>query len=625
MNSRERVMAVFQGLETDRAAIINLTSVLTLDSMNALGLKCPDVHLDAEKMAAAAAAAHELCGFDSVMPKFSIVHSAAALGAQVDWRSGDSMPVIRKNPISDPEQFIMPDDFLDRPETKVLLDAIRLLKKRYGDTVAICGKVFGPWTTSYNMCGTENFLMGTVLEPEKTRRYLEVFTAVGVRYAEAQFEAGADMILWCDHASGDMCSPATYAKFLLPVHQRIFQTLLKKSGPVVLHACGRTLDRIKYFAEAGFDAFHFDSLNDTRQALKEAGPKMLLTGGLSNETLLNGTPEKVEKEVTDLLDAGIRLISPECAIPMKTPNANLSAIRRAVEKYKGYSRFPIPDSLSLAFADLAPQERELRIETVSRQQAAPGLFTVTRNAKIVGAVYSELRSDKTLLLWPPGTLEENTEVRSALYRRIDLYAEETGADPIIAFVEDRPREELEQAGFEYVSNILTLIADEVSFPMVVDSEGDSGRLSFVTGQNDTIFEDMTPLFERTFEQTNDFPTLVGVTPTAEVLRSYQTGAGYRPELWFFAQHDTENVGCLILADHPEFGQLELLYLGILPEHRGRKYSYAFVQHAQRIARRLGRRMVTVAVDSQNQAALRVYIRCGFRQWSKKSLFLKKRS
>jgi len=345
MNSRERIFKIFQGLETDRAAVVNLTSVLTLDSMDALGLKCPDVHLDAEKMASAAAAAHELCGFDSVMPKFSIVHSAAALGAQVDWRSGDFMPVITKRPISDPEQFVMPDDFLDRPATKVVLDAIRLLKQRYGDSVAVAGKVFGPWTTAYNLVGTEEFLMGTLLDPAKTRRYLEVFTEVGIRYAEAQFEAGADMMVWCDHASGDMCSPKTYAEFLLPVQKRIFQTpLLKKSGPVILHACGRTLDRMKDFAEAGFDAFHFDSLNDTRQLLKEAGGKegaaaaatrnkLLLTGGLSNHTLLSGTPADVTREVNDLLDAGLRLISPECAIPMKVPNANLSAIRRAVDQY----------------------------------------------------------------------------------------------------------------------------------------------------------------------------------------------------------------------------------------------------------------------------------------------------
>ena len=276
-------------------------------------------------------------------------------------------------------------------------------------------------------------------------------------------------------------------------------------------------------------------------------------------------------------------------------------------------------ALPLAFADLAPQERALRIETVSRQQASPGLFTAVRSGQIVGAVYSEIKPDKALLVWPPGTLDEDEDMRFALYRRIDRYAEETGAASILAFVEDRPREELEQAGFEYVSDILTLIADEISFPM----EADSGRLSFVTGAPDTAFEEMLPVFERTFEQTSDFPALIGFAPAAEVLRAYQADAGYRPDLWFFAQADKENIGCLILSDHPEFGQLELLYLGILPEHRGRKYAYSLVQHAQRTARRLGRLMVTVSVDSQNQAALRVYTRCGFRLWNKKGLYTKK--
>jgi len=337
MKPHERIMAIFQGLETDRAAVINPTSILTLDSMRELGLKCPDVHLDAEKMALAGAAGHELCGFDSIMPKFGVVHSAAALGAEVDWGSGDAMPVIRRHPVSDPEQFAIPNDFFDRPEIKVVLDAIRLLKKRYGDTVAIIGKVFGPWTTAYNLCGTEEFLLGTILDPDKTKRYLEVFAPVGVKFAEAQFEAGADMILWGDHVSGDLCSPSAYAEFLLPVHKKIHQTLLKKSGPVILHACGKTLDRVGYFAESGFEAFHFDSLNDTRQMLEkveETGSKMILTGGLSNDILLRGTPANVEGEVTRLLDNGIRLISPECAIPMKTPNENLSAVRKAVENYK---------------------------------------------------------------------------------------------------------------------------------------------------------------------------------------------------------------------------------------------------------------------------------------------------
>jgi [methyl-Co(III) methanol-specific corrinoid protein]:coenzyme M methyltransferase len=327
LNSRERVLAVFQGVETDRAAVINLTSV------ERTGVEMPGCASRRGKDGGCGGCGHELCGFDSVMPKFSIVHSAAALGAEIDWMSGDAMPVIKSRPVSDPAQFKIPADFLDRPETKVVLDAIKLLKKRYGDKIAVCGKVFGPWTTAYNLVGTEEFLVGTILEPQKTKDYIEVFTPVGIKYAEAQFEAGADMILWGDHVSGDLCGPEAYAEYLLPAHKRINKTLLKKGGPVILHACGRTLDRLKYFAESGFEAFHFDSLNDTGEALriiKKSGSGMLLAGGVSNETLLRGTPEDAEREAAASVSAGIRLISPECAISMRTPNTNLSALIRAV-------------------------------------------------------------------------------------------------------------------------------------------------------------------------------------------------------------------------------------------------------------------------------------------------------
>lgn len=334
MSSKERVMAAFARKPVDRAPVINPTSVITMDSMKAYGLKFPDVHLDSEKMAAAAASGRELLGFDSVMPKFSVVHSAAALGAEVEWGKDDSMPIIRRHPIKDPSQVKIPEDFLDRKPVKVVLDAIKLLKKRYGNEVAIIGKVFGPWTTAYNMCGTEQFLLETALDPEKAAAYLEAFAPVSVMFAEAQFEAGADIILWGDHVSGDLCGPKAYEELLLPIHKRINSGWLKKAGPVIMHACGKTLDRIHLIGQSGFEAFHFDSRNDAGEMLKRAGDKILLTGGVNNPRLLfKGTSGEVKKQVYELLDAGIVLISPECAVPVLTPNRNLTAIVDAVKEY----------------------------------------------------------------------------------------------------------------------------------------------------------------------------------------------------------------------------------------------------------------------------------------------------
>ncbi|MCL2741737.1 MAG: MtaA/CmuA family methyltransferase [Oscillospiraceae bacterium] len=335
MSPKERVLAILGGREADRAATVNLTSVATLDSMAATGASFPGAHLDAGEMAALASAAHTELGFDSIMPKFGVTHAAAALGAIVDWRGGADMPVVTGRPVKDPEDFRMPGDFLDRGPVAVVLEAIKALKARYGDTVAIVGKVMGPWTCAYNLYGTESFLMDTASEPERARAFLEAFSPIGLRFAMAQLEAGADLIVWCDHATGDLCGAEAYRELLLPVHKRLFGELRSAGRPTVLHVCGKTLDRIGYFAESGADAFHFDSRNDVGAALAAAG-SMVLAGCVNNdEVLLKGTPESVAERTAAILKAGIRLVSPECAVPCRTPNANLRAIAETVRAFGG--------------------------------------------------------------------------------------------------------------------------------------------------------------------------------------------------------------------------------------------------------------------------------------------------
>lgn len=338
MTPKERVMAAFRREETDRVPVINPTSIATVESMELTGAYFPHVHTNPDKMAALAAAGHDIIGFDTVAPYFSVQQEAAALGCDIDWGKIDSMPTIRKNPIENPDDFEMPSDFLERKPVKTVIEAIRLLKKKYGDKVAVVGKVMGPWTLSYHLHGVQNFLMETILEPEKVRGFLQAFKQISLTFAKAQFEAGADLLTWADHATGDLVSAKGYADFLLPVHKEVTKELKKfmpKPIPVILHTCGNTMDRLAYFAETGFDAFHFDSRNDIRKSLEIVGGKILLTGCVNNpQTLLNGTPEEVEQEVNTIIDAGIRLVSPECAIPCRVPNKNLVAIVNVAKKRK---------------------------------------------------------------------------------------------------------------------------------------------------------------------------------------------------------------------------------------------------------------------------------------------------
>jgi len=334
MTSKERVIAAFNGEPTDRLAVISPTSVATVESMQITGAAFPDAHLDAEKMAALAATGHDLLGFDNVAPYFSVQQEAAAFGAEMVWGAIDSMPAVRSHPYDDPEQFTMPANFTELVPIKTVLDSIRILKQKYGDDVAVCGKVMGPWTLSYNLYGTENFLVDTLMEPERAQEFMEKFKEISITFALAQIEAGADMLTWADHATGDMVSAAMYEKLLLPVHKRCVKELkekMPKKVPIILHTCGNTLDRMSMFAETGFDAFHFDSKNDPVKAMEAVNGKMLLTGCISNvSVLLEGSREDVINQVNQVADAGVKMISPECAIPCRVKNENLIAIKDAV-------------------------------------------------------------------------------------------------------------------------------------------------------------------------------------------------------------------------------------------------------------------------------------------------------
>lgn len=326
MTPRERFLRALQGQPVDQPSVGNPTSIATVDLMEATGCGFPEAHTDAERMATLAAAGYEQLGYDTIAPYFSVVNEAAAFGARMDWGAPARMPAVQPPYLfTEPEQVAIPSDFLDRPPTRTVLDAIRLLKQRYGDHVAIVGKVFGPWTLAYHLFGVENFLILVLDDPEKLRRILEGLQEVTVVFGQAQIAAGADCLTLGDHLTGDMCRATVYRDFLLPVHQGLRAQL---PCPIVLHICGRTLDRLDYICQSGFDAFHFDSKNDAREAVAIAAGRLRLVGNVNNpDTLYRGKAEQIDREVRYALAAGVAVIGPECAVPL---NMHSRYLRRIV-------------------------------------------------------------------------------------------------------------------------------------------------------------------------------------------------------------------------------------------------------------------------------------------------------
>jgi [methyl-Co(III) methanol-specific corrinoid protein]:coenzyme M methyltransferase len=64
--------------------------------MDAAGIGFPEAHQDASAMAVLALIGHEVAGFDTVMPAFSVQQEA--LGCQVHWGHRDMMPDVKESP-----------------------------------------------------------------------------------------------------------------------------------------------------------------------------------------------------------------------------------------------------------------------------------------------------------------------------------------------------------------------------------------------------------------------------------------------------------------------------------------------------------------------------------------------
>lgn len=320
--------ALFRGPRMSRPPVANPTSIACGELMDRAGVGFPQAHLDPQAMADLAQAGYEIVGFDAVMPEFSVDQEAAALGCRIDWGDSSTMPTALDTPYQDFGEVMIPEDFLERPSIKVVLDAISILRRNLGGQAAIIGKVMGPWTISYHLVGTENFLLAVGLGKEmEVRRMLNQLLPVTIAHCKAQFQAGADMVVLADHATRNLVGPHHYEQYLLPLHRIIADEV---GGPLILHVCGKCDDRLELFADSELHGYHFEYSVGPTEAVRRIGDRMTLFGAVNNaDTLLQGTPEEVYRQARECIAAGVHLICPECAIPLETPLANLKAIVQA--------------------------------------------------------------------------------------------------------------------------------------------------------------------------------------------------------------------------------------------------------------------------------------------------------
>jgi MtaA/CmuA family methyltransferase len=211
------------------------------------------------------------------------------------------------------------------------------MREQVGGQVPVMGWVEGALAEAADLRGVNEIMLDLALESEWVTELLERVVEVAIAFAEAQVEAGADIIGLGD-AVASLVSPAMYRQFALPYEQRIFAAVKAKGALARLHICGNTNKILPDMLDSGADIIDLDWMVDIGRAGEIYGARAAVCGNFDPvAVMLQGTPAQVEAATLACArQAGPYWISGAgCEIPDGTPLENLRAQSRALRTLAG--------------------------------------------------------------------------------------------------------------------------------------------------------------------------------------------------------------------------------------------------------------------------------------------------
>ena len=238
-----------------------------------------------------------------------------------------------------------------------------------------------------------------------------------------------------------------------------------------------------------------------------------------------------------------------------------------------------------------------------------------------GAVLAQILVGRAAVVWPPQLMSWRpataaSELLDEVHQQLadaDIHL----AQALLQYATDDAAQTFRSAGYEHAGDLLYMSAEAESFP------SEQPRLEFhLESSSPANHARLIRLLDATYRGSLDCPLVDGLRDTADVLAGYRAVGQFRPELWLLAHGDGRDVACLLLADHPTQDQFEIVYVGVVPECRGRGWGLALTRHAQWLARQAGKSRVVLAVDAANAPAIAAYGAAGFVAWDRRSILVR---
>ncbi len=150
-------------------------------------------------------------------------------------------------------------------------------------------------------------LMMTAMAPDEIRKLHDVVVEYNRLLMERCAKKGVLIAMqskdWGTN-TGPMMRPATIKDLFMPVSERVADHARRLGMIPFIHSCGQIWDVLDFLVEAGFQGYQSIQASagmDWAEVKAKYGNKLTLWAGVQCETLIEGTLEQVEEEVTAAL------------------------------------------------------------------------------------------------------------------------------------------------------------------------------------------------------------------------------------------------------------------------------------------------------------------------------------
>jgi MtaA/CmuA family methyltransferase len=267
--------------------------------------------------------------FDQVSAISDPYRETQGFGAEIVFVP-DGVPLCSRPPLADAKDLFSlptPDPFrsermLDR------IEAIHAYRSRVGDRYSILGWIEGPAAEAADLRGAALLMMDLLDDPSFAGELMDRCVEVGIDFARAQVEAGADTIGIGD-AVASQVSPALYRDLIQPREKRLVDAVHEMGAFVRLHICGDITHLLAGIARLGVDILDVDHMVDMTAARRAVGVDTVLCGNIDPAAAVRfGDPESIRAAVRQIYnDVGNPYaVGAGCEIPSGTPVENLEAL-----------------------------------------------------------------------------------------------------------------------------------------------------------------------------------------------------------------------------------------------------------------------------------------------------------